>query len=67
MEIMLTLGLIEAVWPDLEKFCPFGNIEKTMVNFVRVYLVGKMLNLLWHFFYAIGSSFDVVNGQILYK
>ena len=37
-----------------------------MVNFLRVYSVfGKILHLLWQYFYAIESIIAVVNDQIL--
>ena len=61
---------INAVWPDLAKFCHYGNI--LLVNLV----FDKILNLLWqnfesilakfwHKFKAIGLNFLVVNGQTL--
>ena len=61
---------INAVWPDLVKFCHYGNI--LLVNLV----LDKILNLLWqnfesilakfwHKFKAIALNFLVVNGQTL--
>ena len=39
------------MWPDLAKFCYFGNISKALVNSVGGDLViSKILNLLWRFF-----------------
>ena len=56
------------VWPDWAKFHHFGNILNAFFIFVKVYLAfGKILNLLWQFFYAIGSILTDVNSQILNK
>ena len=44
---------------SLAKFSHFGN-------FLKVYLIfGKIVNLVWQLFYAIGQKVIVVTGQIL--
>ena len=53
---------------DLAKFRHFGNILKLLEYFYRVYFVfGKILNILWVIFYAIGQILIVVNGKVLNK
>ena len=53
-----------AVWPDLAKFRHFGNNFKVFGHFKKLCIVfGKLLNLLWQMFIAIGQIFIVVNCQ----
>ena len=56
--------IIIPVWPDLAKsrhfwknFKVFGHFKKFCIGF------GKLLNLLWQMFYAIGQIFIAVNCQ----
>ena len=57
-----------SVWPDWAKFFHFGNIQKALVNFLRVYLVfGEILKPLGQLFNVNGPIFTVVNGQMLNK
>ena len=52
--------------PDLAKSRHLGNILKVLGDYVSACLVlGKILNLLWSTFYAIGQIFIVANGLIL--
>ena len=57
---------LKPVWPDLAKFCNFGETLKDLDNLMRAYFVfGKFLSLLWQKNYAIRQSFIAVDGQIL--
>ena len=54
------------VWPDLPKCCHFFKNLHIFGNIFTVYFIFvKVLNPLWHNFYAFGQFFIVVNGQIL--
>ena len=50
-----------SVRPNLTKFYRFGNILRVLLA------IGKILNLLWEFFYPIGLIYIVGDGQILNK
>ena len=50
-----------AGWPDLAKFCHFGEIFKIFGHLV----FGNILNLFWQVIYAFGLMLIFVNGQIL--
>ena len=54
----------QSVWPYWMKIYAFGEIL-SLWQFCEVLLVfGKIMNLLWQFFYAIGKIFIGINGQI---
>ena len=54
------------MWPDLAKFLQFGKTLKPFGILSRVCLVfGKLKNLLWQIFNAIGQIFLAVDDQIL--
>ena len=54
------ISLYRSVWPDLAKFCHFGNI----LNVIRQLLVfGQILNLPRHRFYAIGQILNLETAK----
>ena len=48
-------------------FIPLASHFSYLGTLDTVDVFGKILNLLWQIFYAIGTIFTVVNGQILNK
>ena len=43
---------------------PLGQTLKSLKQYIRVYLVfGRILNLIWQKFHAIGLNFVFLNGQ----
>ena len=60
------LSYLPSVFTDLAKFRHFGKTLQVFGKFWTVYfLLCKMLSLLLNFWYIIGLTFVVANGQIL--
>ena len=58
----------QTVWSDLAKFCHFGIFLRVLDNFVLSNgAFGKILNILWQIFHAIGKINIFDNGQLLNK